>query len=34
MNPQKVKRLKRAGWAVGDAAAFLQLSPPRPGSSN
>jgi predicted XRE-type DNA-binding protein len=27
MNAEKKKRLERSGWAVGDTAAFLNLSP-------
>ena len=27
MNSEKKKRLERSGWAVGQAADFLQLSP-------
>jgi DNA-binding XRE family transcriptional regulator len=27
MNARKRKRLEKAGWSVGDAAAFLELTP-------
>lgn len=27
MNPKKAKRLEEAGWKVGDASDFLELSP-------